>query len=170
MGQLIHLYHGSQEIVRQPEYGLGRRHNDYGPGFYCTESEDLAKEWACSSLNDGFANHYVLDHEYLNILDLSSADFSILNWASVLISNRVFRPRSPIAGRAKRYLEENFAVNVNAYDVFTELKDHYSIWICPNGGDMKDTVFRVGHIGYLSHDDNTTLVDAFKDMINRGLL
>ena len=117
MGQLIHLYHGSQEIVRQPEYGLGRIHSDYGLGFYCTESEDLAKEWACSSLNDGFANHYVLDHEYLNILDLSSADFSILNWASVLISNRVFRPRSPIAGRAKRYLEENFAVNVNAYDV-----------------------------------------------------
>lgn len=117
MNQLIHIYHGSQEIVRQPEYGNGRRHNDYGLGFYCTESEELAKEWACSSLSDGFANHYLLNLEYLNVLNLSSAEYSILNWMAVLISNRVFRPGTPIAGKAKRYLEENFAVNVNAYDV-----------------------------------------------------
>lgn len=117
MNQLIHIYHGSQEIVRQPEYGKGRGHNDYGLGFYCTESEELAKEWACSSLSDGFANHYLLNLEYLNVLNLSSAEYSILNWMAVLISNRVFRPGTPIAGKAKRYLEENFAVNVNAYDV-----------------------------------------------------
>ena len=117
MNQLIHIYHGSQEIVRQPEYGKGRRHNDYGLGFYCTESEELAKEWACSSLSDGFANHYLLNLEYLSVLNLSSAEYSILNWMAVLISNRVFRPGTPIAGKAKRYLEENFAVNVNAYDV-----------------------------------------------------
>lgn len=60
--------------------------------------------------------------------------------------------------------------NVNAYDVFLHLKDEYGIWICPNGGDMKDTIFRVGHIGYLNHDDNTTLVNAFKDLMKRGLL
>ena len=51
-----------------------------------------------------------------------------------------------------------------------ELKDHYGIWICPNGGDMKSTMFRVGHIGYLNHDDNTTLINALKDMRHRGLL
>ena len=61
-------------------------------------------------------------------------------------------------------------INANAYDVFMELKNHYSIWICPNGGDMRDTIFRVGHIGYLTHDDNTTLVNALKDMQDRGLL
>lgn len=60
--------------------------------------------------------------------------------------------------------------NVSAYSVFLHLKDEYDIWICPNGGEMKDTIFRVGHIGYLNHDDNTTLVNAFKDMIKRGLL
>ena len=27
---------------------------------------------------------------------------------------------------------------------------------------MKNTIFRVGHIGALSHDDNTTLVNALK--------
>lgn len=55
-------------------------------------------------------------------------------------------------------------LNVDAYDIFLMLKDHYSIWICPNGGDMKSTVFRVGHIGCLTHDDNTTLVNALKDI------
>lgn len=61
-------------------------------------------------------------------------------------------------------------LHANAYDVFLKLKDEYGIWICPNGGDMKDTIFRVGHIGYLNHDDNTTLVNAFKDLMNKGIL
>ena len=113
----LELYHGSQQIIREPQYGAGRANNDYGLGFYCTENEALAKEWACSSLSDGFANHYVLDTTYLNILNLNGEDYTILNWIAVLVANRLFRPSAPIAGRAKRYLEEHFAVNVNAYDV-----------------------------------------------------
>lgn len=58
----------------------------------------------------------------------------------------------------------------SAYDIFLELKNHYSIWVCPNGGDMKDTVFRVGHIGALTHSDNDTLIAAFKDMQKRGII
>lgn len=58
----------------------------------------------------------------------------------------------------------------SAYEIFLTLKDEYSIWICPNGGDMKDTIFRVGHIGALTHEDNTTLINALKDMQKRGLL
>lgn len=58
----------------------------------------------------------------------------------------------------------------NAYAIFLMLKDEYDIWICPNGGTMKDTVFRVGHIGALTHQDNTTLVNAFKDLQKRGIL
>ena len=61
-------------------------------------------------------------------------------------------------------------LNVSAYDVFTILKDKYGIWICPNGGEMKETIFRVGHIGALTKEDNTTLVNAFKDLQKRGLL
>ena len=58
----------------------------------------------------------------------------------------------------------------NAYEIFLKLKDEYGIWICPNGGDMKDTIFRVGHIGALTHEDNETLVNAFKDLQKRGFL
>lgn len=61
-------------------------------------------------------------------------------------------------------------LNVSAYDLFAVLKDEYGIWICPNGGELKDRIFRVGHIGALTPEDNTTLVNAFKDLQQRGLL
>lgn len=61
-------------------------------------------------------------------------------------------------------------VNADAYKIFELLKNEYGIWICPNGGNMKNTVFRVGHIGALTHEDNTTLVNAFKDLQVRGIL
>lgn len=58
----------------------------------------------------------------------------------------------------------------SAYDIFTILKDEYGIWICPNGGDMRDKIFRVGHIGYLTKEDNTTLVNAFRELQKRGII
>jgi aspartate aminotransferase-like enzyme len=61
-------------------------------------------------------------------------------------------------------------LNVPAHEVFIRLKDEYKIWICPNGGELKDQIFRVGHIGALSKEDNTTLVNAFNDLISKGLL
>ena len=61
-------------------------------------------------------------------------------------------------------------LNVSAYDIFTVLKDEYGIWVCPNGGEMKESIFRVGHIGALTKEDNTTLVNALKDLQKRGLL
>lgn len=114
---MIELYHGSTEIIRKPTFGMGRVHNDYGRGFYCTESKDLANEWACSSINDGICNHYQLEDKHLKILNLNTEEYSILNWMAILVANRIFRTDAPIAGRAKRYLEEHFMVNVSAYDV-----------------------------------------------------
>lgn len=79
MDRLITVYHGSKQIVEFPIFGPGRKNNDFGLGFYCTESINLAKEWAVSSLSDGFANRYTVDSEYLNILNLNSSDYTILN-------------------------------------------------------------------------------------------
>ena len=59
---------------------------------------------------------------------------------------------------------------VSAYSIFTVLKDDYGIWICPNGGALEKTVFRVGHIGALEKKDYDTLISAMKDMQKRGLL
>ena len=58
----------------------------------------------------------------------------------------------------------------SAYEIFLKLKDEYGIWVCPNGGDMKDTVFRVGHIGYITPEDNSTLVEAFRDLRRRSII
>ena len=52
----------------------------------------------------------------------------------------------------------------SAFEIFLKIKDEYGMWICPNGGDMKDTVFRVGHIGYLQEKDYDRLIDAFLDL------
>lgn len=60
--------------------------------------------------------------------------------------------------------------NCSAYDLFMILKDEYGIWICPNGGALKDKVFRVGHIGNLSMEDNKCLIDALHDLFDRGIL
>ena len=119
MGKLITIYHGSEQIVEVPTFGKGRKNNDFGLGFYCTESLDLAKEWAVSSLRNGFANRYSLDTEYLKILNLNSPDFTILNWIAVLVEHRLFSIKTPVARRAKQYLIDNFGINVNAYDVIT---------------------------------------------------
>lgn len=39
------LYHGSEYLIENPQFGKGSLHNDYGRGFYCTENIELAKEW-----------------------------------------------------------------------------------------------------------------------------
>ena len=115
--KLITIYHGSKQVVEVPTFGLGKKNNDFGLGFYCTQSNALAKEWAVSSLRDGFSNRYILDTEHLNILNLNSPDYTILNWIAVLVEHRLFSIRTPIVRRAKQYLVEHFGINVNAFDL-----------------------------------------------------
>lgn len=117
MDKQITIYHGSSKIIEKPVFGLGRKHNDFGLGFYCTENEELAKEWAISSLSNGFANRYTLETEDLNILYLNTPTYSILNWIAVLLDHRLFDINNPGAKRAKAYLSEHFGINVNAYDI-----------------------------------------------------
>ena len=119
MDKLITIYHGSKLIVEVPTFGLGKKNNDFGLGVYCTESDDLAKEWAVSSLQNGFSNRYLLDTEYMKVLNLNSPDYTILNWIAVLVEHRLFSIKTPVARRAKRYLIDNFAFNVNAFDLIT---------------------------------------------------
>lgn len=60
--------------------------------------------------------------------------------------------------------------NCSAYDIFIALKNEYNIWICPNGGILKNKIFRVGHIGCLTYSDNTVLINALKDLSERKIL
>ena len=76
---------------------MGNPNNDYGLGFYCTESIELAKEWACSVETDGYANQYVLNLTELSVLSLTNGYYNILDWLFVLLENRKFRIGGEIA-------------------------------------------------------------------------
>lgn len=117
MNTKLTLYHGSQKVIEKPIFNGGKKNNDFGYGFYCTQDKELAKEWAVSSLSNGFCNEYVLDTANLKILNLNSSEYTILNWIAILVEHRLFVMKNPIANKAKKYLIDNFSINVNAYDM-----------------------------------------------------
>lgn len=117
MDAALTLYHGSQFIIEQPSFGKGNCFNDYGLGFYCTESLELAKEWACSTAQNAYVNRYTFSTADLSVLDLSSGDYSILNWLSILLMNRKFNTDSAIAAQGKEYLTNVFLPPYTKYDV-----------------------------------------------------
>jgi hypothetical protein len=104
------LYHGSKDRIVKPLFGAGKPNNDYGLGFYCTESEELAKEWAVAKDHDGWANVYSLDDDGLNVLNLNSDQYCILHWLAVLLANRQFETEYGLPSEAKSYLTTRFAV------------------------------------------------------------
>ena len=114
---LIDIYHGSVNVVEKPLFGEGKLFNDYGRGFYCTEHAELAKEWACSSDSDGYANHYRLDMTGLTVLNLNGQEYNILNWLAILLENRKFNVADGMPQRAKSYILENFKVDYKKYDI-----------------------------------------------------
>lgn len=111
------LYHGSPKVIEKPQFGFGNPQNDYGLGFYCTESLELAKEWACSVETDGYANKYEMDLQGLSVLSLTSGDYHILNWLAILLENRSFRVSGDVARQAKSYILDNFSIDYKKYDV-----------------------------------------------------
>ena len=111
------LYHGSVDIIEKPEFGKGKRHNDYGPGFYCTENVELAKEWACTEGQNGYANQYEIETEGLRILNLMEENYSILHWIALLVKHRGTRLATPILQRGADWLLSNYLIDVQDYDI-----------------------------------------------------
>ena len=117
MSNDIVIYHGSKNIIEKPIFGEGKKTNDFGVGFYCTMDNELAKEWAVTSITNGFSNKYLINTEYLKILNLNSSEYTILNWIAILLKYRLFSITNPIAKKAKQYIIDNFSINVDAYDI-----------------------------------------------------
>lgn len=63
-----------------------------------------------------------------------------------------------------------YCINSQANDVVDALKNEYGIWVNPSGGEVGEKMFRVGHIGNLTIEDNDKLINAFKDLEKRGIL
>lgn len=110
------IYHGSENIIEQPKYGYGKKYNDYGLGFYCTEDINMAKEWGVSFNKNGYANCYELNCDGLQILDLNGKSYCILHWLTILLQNREFDIPSALALEAKEYLIKNFSINYKEFD------------------------------------------------------
>lgn len=110
------IYHGSTDIIEQPAFGFGKTYNDYGLGFYCTDSMEMAKEWGVGKDRDGFANCYEIECDNLDILDLNAPDYCILHWLCVLLQNREFDAPSALAWEAREYLLTHFSVDYQDRD------------------------------------------------------
>ena len=116
-GEIMLVYHGSEHVVERPVFHGGKKSNDYGYGFYTTESRELAKEWACAKNTDGYANGYELDMEGLSVLNLNLPPCNILNWLALLARYRSYWQNGSIAEEAKDYLQEHFFIDPEPYDI-----------------------------------------------------
>lgn len=111
------IYHGSKDIIKKPTFGYGKPYNDYGLGFYCTESLDMAKEWGAGADQDGYANCYSIDCTGLTFLDLNSENLCILHWLAILLENREFTVHAGLALEAKEYILSTFSIDYKNYDI-----------------------------------------------------
>lgn len=111
------IYHGSKILIMYPDPSFKNEKNDYGCGFYCTDSMDMSKEWATKDGRDGIMNCYSYDMSDMKILYLSDGEYTVLNWIAILLKHRIFNLNSSFAISAREYLLQNFYLNVNDYDV-----------------------------------------------------
>ena len=117
MSESMRLYHGSPIRVPRPLFGVGNPYNDYGLGFYCTESLELACEWACPKAKDGFANAYDLALDGLNIVDLDAEPYGTIEWLAVLFANRQFDVATNLMEAAKSYVAARYPAELGKADV-----------------------------------------------------
>lgn len=111
------IYHGSDHIIPKPKFGYGKTYNDYGMGFYCTESIDMAKEWGVGINRNGYANKYKITTDGLIVLDLNTSDYTMLHWLAILLENREFEVSTPLAAEAKSYLLDIFRTDYMKADI-----------------------------------------------------
>ena len=109
------------------------------------------------------------------LTDIDSAGGAAVECARVAAVARDFRSKSeglPFEMYAQTPSNAVSALRVccrtRADEIFKVLKDEYDIFICPNGGALASEVFRVGHIGNITFEDNSCLIEAFHSMISRG--
>ena len=48
----------------------------------------------------------------------------------------------------------------SAMDIVNDLESNYKVMVCPNGGDKRDVIFRVSHMGDMTKEYTDVLIDA----------
>lgn len=78
-----------------------------------------------------------------------------------------FEVRCKCLSNAVTTVHSKEILDVNLVEI---LKNEYDIWVSTARDDLsKDMIFRVGHMGDLTTEDNDTLINALRDMQKRGL-
>ncbi len=112
----ITLYHGTNEKIVSPTFGLGDDRHDYGKGFYLTEDIELAKEWAVCRPDEtnGWVHKYELYVEDLKIKDFQ--DYDTLSWLAELMKHRVASDSRRYRMLATGFIEK-YGIETSDYDV-----------------------------------------------------
>ena len=87
----MRIYHGSDQVVMKPRILEPNRCMDFGCGFYTTESEKQAGEWAVKVRDRHDAEHaYVTIYDYTadNELKVLMFDNPTTEWFDFVHSNR----------------------------------------------------------------------------------
>lgn len=90
------VYHGSLEVVRNPEIRLPNRSLDYGHGFYTTTSYEQARKLVERRMKDndatvGYVNVYELDDELIKRMRLLIFEKPTEEWVNFVMKNRTER-------------------------------------------------------------------------------
>lgn len=85
------IYHGSTQIVSEPEIRIAKYHKDFYYGFYCTIIREQAVRWATR-----FGEGYISMYEYVENPDLNILRFETMteDWLDFIANCRIGRPHT----------------------------------------------------------------------------
>lgn len=112
----IVLFHGTSDEIVKPTYGLGDEKHDYGKGFYLTDNEDLAKEWAVCrpTETNGWVHQFELETKGLKILNFQ--DYHVLAWLAELMKHRSAADSKRYRMLADKFIDK-YGIDTSEYDV-----------------------------------------------------
>ena len=86
------VFHGSAEIVEEPDVLHSYRQLDFGKGFYVTTVEEQAKRWArrkkrLLNRDVGIVNKYDMDENYSSLV-VKTFDSDLIDWIDFVCACR----------------------------------------------------------------------------------
>ena len=87
----MRLYHGTDVRINKPDLAFSRAHKDFGRGFYLTQNQRLAKDWAkMRNRAEAHVNTYDVTLEKIDTCNLHLKRFvtASAEWVEFVYNNR----------------------------------------------------------------------------------
>ena len=158
---MIKLYHGSDHVLKYPQYMGGKDDNDYGNGFYTTEYPERAESWAALNGNPkkSIVNMYELNTDDLMIWDLNNCGV-LAGIAEVAANRGTTQEAAAIVGKriVARYradtAEYDLIQGYRADDSYTQVIEAFLM--------NQINVFEVEHLFYKGELGNQIFIKSEK--------